>query len=65
LLSSGSWIGGRATGAESLLVLLLLEEESAGGVGVELVLAGRFCGGAGVGAGVELLAGCVLGVCAV
>jgi hypothetical protein len=66
LLSSGSWMGGGPLGAVSLPVLLLLslEEESAGGAGVDPVLAGGFCGGAGVGAvvdaGVDPVAGCVL-----
>ena len=54
-------MGGGPLGAESLLVLLLLEEESAGGVGVELGVAEGSCGGAGgVEPVVEPLEGCVL-----
>jgi hypothetical protein len=47
LLSGGSWMGGGPLGTESLPALLL-EEESAGGVGVELGVADGSGGGAGV-----------------
>jgi len=50
LLGSGSWMGGGPLGTESVAALLL-EEVSAGGAGVELV--------------VEPGGGCVLGVCSV
>jgi hypothetical protein len=56
-------MGGGPLGTESLPVPLL-EEEFAGGVGVELGVAGGFCGGAGVELAVdplvEPLGGCVL-----
>jgi len=59
LLSGGSWMGGGPLGTESLPALLLLEEESAGGV--ELGLAVGSCGsGAGDEPVVEPFDGCVL-----